>query len=66
MLYKYGMRHQRGFGPGCQPMNGFVRHENGDGRYYDYLFYNRMLSEKEAYTYDLDFIDTEAEGEGEE
>lgn len=55
--HKYGMR-LRGFSPGCQPMDGFV-----DVRpskiYHDVLYYNRLLTDKERETYELDYLGTE-------
>lgn len=57
--YKYGMR-LRGFAPGCQPMDGFVRAEEGKcmgdsrRRYHNILFYNRKLTEDEIRDYELD------------
>lgn len=57
--YKYGMR-LRGFAPGCQPMDGFVRAEKGrcmvDSRrfYHNILFYNRELTKDEIRGYELD------------
>lgn len=58
-LYKYGMR-LRGFSPGCQPLDGLRRAEEGAvyglEQYYDILFYDRELSEAEQKLYDLDFV----------
>ena len=52
--YKYGMR-LRGFSPGCQPKDGFIRREDDNmGDYYDILVYNRPLTEKELSSYELD------------
>lgn len=57
--YKYGMR-LRGFAPGCQPMDGFVRAEEGKCmgdsrmRYHNILLYNRKLTEQECKDYELD------------
>lgn len=54
MEFKYGMR-LRGFSPGCQPMNGFLRREDDTtGKYHDILVYDRQLTEQEVYAYDLD------------
>jgi hypothetical protein len=54
MLYKYGMR-LRGFGPLCQPMNGFDhREDDSQGVYHDIIFYTRPLTSKELYDYELD------------
>jgi len=57
-MYKYGMR-LRGFAPLCQPMNGLDHAEEGDRRYYDFLFYNRELDEKEVIDYQLDYLGEE-------
>lgn len=54
-VYKYGMR-LRGFSIGCQPMNGLLTAEDGDGEYYSYLYYERKLTDKELEDYELDFI----------
>jgi len=52
--YKYGMR-LRGFSPGCQPKEGFLRREDDNmGDYYDIVVYNRPLTEKELSSYELD------------
>ena len=57
-MYRYGMR-LRGFGPMCQPMNGFVsRHDDMQGRYYDILVYDRELEQSEVDGYELDYIDS--------
>ena len=53
--YKYGMR-LRGFSIGCQPMNGLLTAEDGDKKYYSYLYYERKLTDKELEDYELDFI----------
>ena len=61
--YLYGMR-LRGFSPGAQPMDGFLRRENADDesvklygrRYHDIIVYNRELTEKELSDYELDFL----------
>ena len=52
--YKYGMR-RRGFSPGCQPKDGFVRREDSE-RYWDVIVYNRELTEKETEQYELEYI----------
>ncbi len=63
MLYKYGMR-LRGFSPGCQPKDGLVGFRFADNKkYYDYLFYNEKLSEKDLFDYNLDYIGTVTEEE---
>lgn len=55
-MYKYGMR-LRGFSIGCQPMDGFVeRVDDKNGRYYDIIVYDRMLSGKEVMDYELDYL----------
>lgn len=55
MRFKYGMR-LRGFSPGCQP-RGVVDYEDGDDRYYDFIVYDRRLSDAEVKDYELDFIE---------
>lgn len=56
MYYFYGMR-LRGFSPGCQPKDGFVRRiDSTSKRYWDVLIYNRKLTEKEEFSYDLDLL----------
>ena len=53
-LYAYGMR-LRGFSPGCQPKDGFVKRLDSAGtKYYDVLLYDRPLTEKEIRDYELD------------
>lgn len=60
-LTKYGMR-LRGFSPGAQPMNGFVkRHDDLSGKYYDVIEYDRELTEKETQTYSMEKIKNEGE-----
>lgn len=51
--YKYGMR-LRGFSPGAQPKEGFMERQDGTGRYWDILVYNRPLTEQELADYELD------------
>lgn len=53
MEYRYGMR-LRGFSIGCQPKEGLDHAEDGIGRYYNILVYNRRLTEKELEEYELD------------
>ena len=54
MEFRYGMR-LRGFSPGCQPMNGFLRREDDTtGKYHDILVYDRQLNELGVYAYSLD------------
>lgn len=55
--YKYGMR-LRGFSPGCQP-RGVVDHEDGSGRYFDFIFYDRKLTDAEEHDYELDYLGEE-------
>ena len=53
-LYAYGMR-LRGFSPGCQPKDGFVKRlDSADKKYYDILLYDRPLTVKEIRSYELD------------
>ena len=59
--YKYGMR-LRGFSPGCQPKEGFLRREDDNmGDYYDIIVYDRPLAEDELRDYELDALNTEYE-----
>lgn len=63
MMYKYGMR-LRSFGIGCQPKDGYIYREPYEGfkhsdKYWDVIFYNRELSEKEMEDYELDFVGVE-------
>ena len=52
--YKYGMR-LRGFSPGCQPKEGFLRREDDNmGDYYDIIVYDRRLTERDLHDYELD------------
>lgn len=55
--YKYGMR-LRGFSIGCQPMDGLADHYEctDNNKYYDYIVYNRKLSDKEVHDYELDYL----------
>lgn len=57
-LYKYGMR-LRGLSPMCQPTSGLAVAEDGDSKYYNYLYYERKLTNKEVEDYELDFIGEE-------
>lgn len=59
ILYKYGMRHARGFGPMCQPKGVVERRDDPSGKYYDLIFYKRRLTEQELYTYELDYLGEE-------
>ena len=57
MLYKYGMR-LREFGIGCQP-SGVVNHEYADKQkcgYWSFIWYDKPLTDKQMFDYDLDFI----------
>lgn len=55
-MFKYGMR-LRGFSIGCQPMEGLDHAEDDPtGKYWNYLVYNRKLSEMEMSGYSLDYI----------
>jgi len=55
-MYKYGMR-LRGFSIGCQPSKGFVdAMPDESGKYWDFLIYNRKLTDKEVADYELDYI----------
>lgn len=54
MEFRYGMR-LRGFSPGCQPREGFLKREDDPaGRYWDIIIYNRELTEREVRIYELD------------
>ena len=58
--YLYGMRHLRGFGPGCQPARGLIsREDDPAGRYNDVLVYDRELEPHEIDSYELDFMGAE-------
>lgn len=55
-MYKYGMR-LRGFSKGCQPSKGFVDvMPDESGKYWDFLLYDRKLTDKEVSDYELDYI----------
>lgn len=54
--YMYGMR-LRGASPGAQPKEGLYEILDGDRKYWDYLVYDRKLTEKELENYDLDYIE---------
>lgn len=61
MHYIYGMK-LRGFSLGCQPMQGFVeRKDDPNGKYYDLLIYNRILTDKELSDYELEFCGVKEE-----
>lgn len=54
--YYYGMK-LRGFSPGCQPMEGFIRREDDwTGNYWDVLVYDRKLNSIQCDHYDLVLI----------
>lgn len=55
--YEYGMR-LRGYGVGCQPKKGLVGFSYSDkqNKYYNYLYYDRKLSDAEMKQYELDFL----------
>lgn len=53
--YIYGMR-LRGASPGAQPKEGLTEIQDGDGRYYNILAYERKLTSKERTDYELDYI----------
>lgn len=63
--FYYGMR-LRGFSLGCQPLDGLIGTasendpivKNAQRKYYDYLVYNRELTEKELKDYELDYLGT--------
>ena len=54
--FKYGMR-LRGASPGAQPKAGLYEILDGDRKYWDYLVYDRKLTEKELEEYALDYIE---------
>jgi hypothetical protein len=55
-LYTYGMR-LRGFSIGCQPMDGYIAHDDDIlNEYYSILLYNRKLTNDECCNYDLDYL----------
>ena len=59
-MYMYGMR-TRPFDIGCQPMNGFIKCDEGRNingyDYWNILEYDRKLTSNECDTYSLDYID---------
>ena len=60
-LFVYGMR-ARGFSPGCQPRVGIVRAEEDlSGKYYNILYYDHRLTDKEIERYELDDLNNEYE-----
>lgn len=55
-VFLYGMRF-RGFSPGCQPMDGFVKRDDDPaGNYHDILSYSRKLTKAETDGYELDYL----------
>lgn len=54
-MYKYGMR-SRGYAPMCQPMDGLISAQDGDRKYYSYLYYDSELSDKEVSDFQLDYL----------
>lgn len=57
--YLYGMR-LRPFGIACQPKEGFVeRRDDSSNAFWDIIVYNRKLTNKEVYDFDLQFIGEE-------
>ena len=57
--YLYGMR-LRPFGIACQPKEGFVeRRDDSSNLFWDIIVYNRKLTNKEVYDFDLQFIGEE-------
>ena len=59
-LYKYGMR-LRGCSLGAQP-RGFIKFDESDKKYWNVLYYDRQLDDKEVEHYSLDFLGTENDG----
>ena len=53
-VFKYGMR-IRGAAPGAQP-DGMMSCDDGDGKYFSFIYYNRELTEEEIEHYSLDLI----------
>ena len=57
--YKYGMK-LRGFAPMCQPKEGLLYiTEDISGKYWNILYYNRQLTDKELLAYELDDLSVE-------
>lgn len=50
--FEYTFRN-RGFSPGCQPIDGLIKHETRKGFHYEVLTYNRKLSEEEISNFEL-------------
>ena len=62
-LYVYGMR-LRPFSIGCQPKEGFVERRDSStawygSEYWDYIVYDRKLSDAEIWHYSLDYLGEE-------
>lgn len=56
--WTYGMR-SRGYGKGCQPMEGIMgRGADPEGRYHNLISYCRPLTDKEMQDYELDLVDS--------
>ena len=57
--YYYGMR-LRGYAPMCQPKEGCLgiaeEYPHFRKKYHDIIAYNRELSAKECWEYDLDYL----------
>lgn len=53
--YHYGMR-LRPFGIGCQPKGVVHRTDDPTMKYWDIIIYDRELTEKEMFDYDLDYL----------
>lgn len=59
MKFYYGMR-LRGVAPGCQPKEGLVDwQEDSSGKYWNVLVYDRPLTDRECFEFDLDWIKNE-------
>lgn len=56
-MFEYGMR-LRSFGIGCQPENHISYQDSDKSKtgYHGFLLYNRELTEKELYSFELDFL----------
>lgn len=54
--YKYTYLHARQFGIGCQPMDGFVEVNEDPNYRYMTITYDRPLTDKEVYDYELKAI----------
>lgn len=59
--YRYGMR-LRGYAPMCQPKEGLLLvGDDPSGKYWNILWYNRQLTDKELMDYELDLIPEKGE-----